>query len=495
MRIAYLLLCLRSPQAYYGVPEQDSIHLLNVATSSKQAQSAFFEPLSKAVKIGWFKDKCVSGVNSVTYDKNIECISGHSDAETQEGLNLILGIADEIDGFKSNQELLKTQRTNSSRNPSRSAESILELLESSAITRFPEVYKNVRISYPRYLGSMIQLLTKEAKEDIKEYGKNSKHYVSGPLATWEVNPLRKKEHFDEAYKKDPAGARSKFECKPARSQNPYFSNHVAVEACLKPQVPTAIAVDYTRSGEAWEPSYVFSPDLVPIRGARYSMHADLAVKGDRAGISMAHVAEYREFEESVKGEDGEPRPFLVSRPYVKVDFAIAFESDASLSPPREIQIRWARQLAFDLVKRGFNIRQFSFDNYQSTDSRQILESRGIPSKRISTDLSDDPWKTLRDMMYEDRCTIPFSTLLREELLSLTRLNNGKVDHLLGGSKDLADSVACAITGAIELGGRESANAEQAYYEPATFTVGPSMPSPIGSPRSMSLPIGMEEYLF
>lgn len=836
MRIAYLLLCLHSPQAYYGVPEQDSIHLLNVATSSKQAQSAFFEPLSKAVRLGWFKDRADPHVSTVTYDKNIECISGHSDAETQEGLNLLLGIADEIDGFKSKQELEKTQRTKSNRDPSRSAESILELLESSAITRFPEVYKNVRISYPRYLGSMIQLLTEEAKQDIRENGKKSKHYVSGPLATWDVNPLRKKENFDEMYKKDAASARGKYECKPARSTNPYFRNHPAVDACLvKSEVPE-ITIDYVRSGEAWEAEYLFHPSLVPIQGARYAMHADLAVRGDRAGISMAHVVKNVEFENIVIGEDGEELPFLESRPYVKVDFVICFESNITCEPPREIQIRWARQLCFELIKRGFNIRQFTFDAFQclsgdteiplldgttktmkelegqepfwvysindeghivpglctkawktnyredmveveldngevikctsdhlfmmrdgsykpaqelklddslmplyrkysklsyssepyeyirhpsplgngqhwrpthsmvshycygdmpkgwvthhinvnsqdnrpenlvqltneehsrlhremdggglfgdlwkdpewsakqkkiiaatqrekltgkfgkdakhynpeitfelivekyeecvfdgvtptraevqarvgcsqsplydrirgagfkswkdfrnsrevptystlaarksrakkienvgveeyrrlhnhkvvavrashpedvydlqvedyhnfatkagvfvhnSTDSQQSLNAKGIPSKRVSTDVDSVIWRTLQDMMYESRCIIPFSELLREELLSLTRLPNGKIDHLLGGSKDLADSLACAVTGALELGGSEGEEPERAYYEPARFVVGPMLRAPFSGPRDLGLPIGMEQYL-
>src|SRR5687767_6046070 len=33
MRIAYLLLCLVSPQEYFKMPEQDTIHMLNVASS------------------------------------------------------------------------------------------------------------------------------------------------------------------------------------------------------------------------------------------------------------------------------------------------------------------------------------------------------------------------------------------------------------------------------------------------------------------------------
>ena len=33
LRVAYLLLCLKSPQKYYAMPEDDSIHLLNIAAN------------------------------------------------------------------------------------------------------------------------------------------------------------------------------------------------------------------------------------------------------------------------------------------------------------------------------------------------------------------------------------------------------------------------------------------------------------------------------
>ena len=114
-------------------------------------------------------------------------VSGHSDADSQEGLNLLAGFMDEVDAFKSRAELAKL-RGNRLRESSTSAESVLAMLQTSASTRFPEVYKVVRISYPRYLGSTIQQLRARGEADIEEQGEASRHYVSGPKATWEVNP-------------------------------------------------------------------------------------------------------------------------------------------------------------------------------------------------------------------------------------------------------------------------------------------------------------------
>lgn len=494
MRIAYLLMCLKSPQRYYGLPEQDTIHLLNVASSSSQAQQAFFMPVVRAVKRGWFRDRCVPRQNVISFQNNIEAVSGHSDAESQEGLNLMLGIADEIDAFKSKKELA-VRKGASSREPTKSAEGILNMMRSSGVTRFPEVFKQVRISYPRYLGSTIQNLTKEARDDIKANPADSRHFVSGPLATWDVNPTRisGKEAVAGEYRDDPVMARSKYECKPARAINPYFRNHQAVDACFKSvnRMPVEVSYRIEDNGQrtVWVPHYYFSPDLYPVRGAIYSMHGDLAVQGDRAGIAMAHVAQYSEHPATAEDEDGATYQVMESRPHVKVDFVISYTSDAAARPPREIQIRWARQLCLELIKRGFNIRRFTFDHFQSMDSMQILESKGIESERVSTDLHEEPWRNLRDLMYEGRISIPRPAivdelnpplfLLRDELLSLTRLPNGRIDHPSDSSKDEADALACSVLGAIAAGGAEEESGDRAHFAPPEFSTGNMFTFPIG----------------
>jgi hypothetical protein len=734
LRVAYLLLCLKSPLDYYGMPEQDTIHMLNVASSSGQAQRAFFTPMTRAVTRGWFSDKADPLQNVIRFAKNLEAISGHSDAESQEGLNLILGIADEIDAFRS-QEELERYRGLQARDSTRSAEGILNMLRSSAKaqpldalvltpggwramgslavgealvdpegqpsevvgvfpqgvkpvyrltfsdgtsceatadhlwdveritrrlstermalrrrtvttadlrgrllrgvshpsylvpapglraqdldqgghrpldpyllglllgdgsmvkgspsfgsadqqlldeclsrlpvgvkpvrrrwrtgcwwydfvgvegrglgssgcnplitslrelglwggrawdkrvpesykwapadvrlavlqglmdtdgwagsragfcssseglrddvvwlarslgltvstgkpqetagrlayrawvvelsdvrvfrlsrklralsvsgrrgsglrrvvsiehvrdaecqcimvsapsqlyvtddftpthnTRFPEVFKTVRISYPRYLGSAIQVLTRQARKSIAKDPEGSPHYVSGPLRTWDVNP-RVQRHcskheeyrfdcggcqqackavFQDEYDEDPVMAAAKYECRPSHAINPYFANEAALEACeVKGSDP--LEVSYQTQGSTWAPQYRFAPELYPVRGASYAMHADLAVKGDRAGIAMAHVVRWVQVEHL--GHDEEQGDVVLNehRPVVKLDFVISYEADLAAEPPREIQIRWARMLCLELRRRGFNIRSFSFDGFQ-----------------------------------------------------------------------------------------------------------------------------------
>lgn len=504
LRIAYLLLCLKSPQRYYSMPEQDTIHLLNVASSSKQASRAFFAPMRRAVTRpgGWFRTQGVqikevgsstraqrdaqaaqALQDTIRFAKNIEAISGHSDAESQEGLNLMLGIADEIDAFRRRAELAR-YHTGSERDSTRSAEGIIDMLKGSSRTRFPGVFKNVYISYPRYLGSMIQVLEKEAREDNEAKGEKSANYVSGPYATWEVNPrVPGKEAFQDDYDKDPIFSAAKYECKPSRALNPYFTNVIAIEACEAEVERQPLKIDYklNATGTAWDVDWDFGSALRPIQGAIYAMHADLAVTGDRAGISLAHCmkqAEYTVLGQDEKGKDIELHEF---RPVVRVDFVASFSAKANVTPPREIQIRWARNLCFEMRRRGFNIRRFTFDGFQSTDSMQILEINGIESERVSTDMSEDPWRTLRDLFAEDRIEMPERESTHDELLSLSRMPNGKIDHPPDGSKDEADALAGAVLGAVLLGGMEDPDGRTAHLADNDWPMGiPVCDIPTGS---------------
>ena len=473
LRIAYLLLCLKNPQTYFGMPEQDTIHMLNVATSAPQAQQAFFTPMTRAVKSGWFADKCEPKMNSIVFAKNVEAISGHSDAESQEGLNLILGIADEIDAFRSKEELMRF-RSKQIREPQRSAEHILKMIRTSGRTRFPQTFKNVRISYPRYLGSTILRLADIAREDIEKRGDVSHHYLSGPLATWDVNPrVPNRSYFQDDYDEDPDMARAMYECAPSRATDTYFRNPDAIRAAITAdRQPIDVTYRLARfksevtgtTTESWEPEYHFAPDFLPILGARYCLHGDLAVTGDRAGLAMSHVSRWVSTDDSVTDEHGKVESLSYDKPVVKTDFVISYSAQLRDSPPREIQIRWARLLAFDLIKRGFNIVSFTYDGFQSVDSQQILNSHGVQSSRVSMDLNDENWKTWRDVLYEGRYEMPYSALLMDELLALSRFPGGKVDHVPGGSKDEADAVCGSVVGALIAGGAEDASGKIATFQ-------------------------------
>lgn len=377
VRIASLLSHMVSPQSYFNMAAFDSIQMLNVAATAQQARDAFFDPMKKLFQRNshlselFYGDDPAEGAHRIKLKKNIDIISGNSIAENQEGLNLIAACADEISAFKVAEEYKQTGDGRAARG----AAQIVGMLRSSSSTRFPKTYKVAQISWPRFAGDAIEKAVAQGNKSIKEMGEDkSPWFVSGPHATWEVRPNTTKADFQAHYDEDPEQADAMYACKPPKSTNIFIRDEVSIDAAFETVQEEPIQVDYywgpppakdiqnAPEGvvvqDGWQVKFTFSPSLKPRVGALYCLHGDMAIKGDRAGIAMSHVKSYRG-----EGED--------ERPMYKNDFTFTFESDLKVSPPREVQIRWYRQLIWELIERGFEIDTVTFDQFQclSGDTR------------------------------------------------------------------------------------------------------------------------------
>jgi very-short-patch-repair endonuclease len=94
-----------------------------------------------------------------------------------------------------------------------------------------------------------------------------------------------------------------YECKPVRATDPYFRNEQAVASVFREaSEPVAVSYDQEAVNGVWSPAYAWSDALVPMQGAQYCIHADLAVTGDRAGVAMSHVQTWNEFQVQELGE-------------------------------------------------------------------------------------------------------------------------------------------------------------------------------------------------
>lgn len=501
LRIVYLLLCLRSPQNYYGFPDSSLLHILNVASNSNQARQAFYEPMARASKRGWFAGKAVVRKTSISFDKGIEVISGHSKTENQEGYSLIASILDEVDSMDSIADMRGLGRRSS--NTSNTVEGMVKMLRTSSSTRFPRTYKAITISYPRTERGPIMRMVKEAKEEIAKIGRDSNMYYSGPYATWEANPLRTKEDFALDYARDPVEAAAKYECKPVGSTNPFFRDmEIFKKSIDRPEeaikvtyeLRTVVSEETGVETAQWEPIYEFADWFQPVPGALYAMHGDLAILGDRAGVAMSHVSEWVEKEITFVNEQNILETRTERLPIIKNDFTISYEAEIGSNPAREIKIRWARELAFELIRRGFNVARMTYDQFQSKDSMQILEESGIETDRVSTDINNNVWRTLKDVASDGRLRMADNPLLLGELKSLIDLGK-KVDHPPYEGKDLADAFACSIVGAIELGGEEDYGYEEVQAGDSIFNYGITasdlaLPSGFGVDLNNMLPAGL-----
>jgi hypothetical protein len=429
-RLAYLLICLKDPQKYLEIMPGDSINMLNVAFSAKQAQVIFFEPLKRMLeKSLWFRDKIRLTEDHIEFNKDINLYSGHSEQESMEGHNLLAAVLDEIAAFKTKAELELRQRR-SVRALEHSAEALDNMVTSSATSRFPYLHKIIYISYTRFKGDYIE---QKYDEGLK-FPKTS--FVSFG-ATWDVNPTKKREHFDREYEKNPENARAKFECDPPLATDAYFK-HLTPELIAK--VFPKLEPDLNPiGGTQYKP--MLKPWFRGIPGVNYYIHIDLGISNDRAGFALTHRAGTRTVEVRRQLDSGVILFEPVRLPLVVADLWFSW-----LAPPGgEVSLEGIREFLFELhLNRYCHLAKVTYDKFQSADSIQILVNRGIIAELLSVDRNTEAYDTLKEVTYGERLQAYYSEVGINELQRLNIVTGNKVDHPLTGSKDEADALAGAV---------------------------------------------------
>ena len=172
-------------------------------------------------------------------------------------------------------------------------------------------------------------------------------------------------------------------------------------------------------------------DMRMIKNPCY-IHLDLSKNTDRSGISCICISGRKD----IKSIDGK----LSSFPIYTHLFSIALEA------PRGDTIPYAKitQFLLWLRSKGFNIRGISRDQFQSEYMAQLLEDQGFDVSYRSLDRTPDGYIAFKSILSENRIDLLDVDLLQNELIHLQRDSlSGKVDHPIGGSKDVADSIAGA----------------------------------------------------
>ena len=409
----YLLHCLRDPLNYFGKAHGVYIDLLNLAVNAQQAQRVFFEPFKNLLlnspyfnEVGF--EPRVSEV--FFFSRPVRCFSGHSESEGWEGYEVLTVVLDEIAAFKTDAELKGVTRSKGS------ASAIYNMSKLSVMSRFPEVGKVILLSFPRYKGDFIEQRYYGAKEK-----KEPKTWFI-KAATWEVNPTIKREQLESEYIRNPVEARARFECEPPNMEDAYFRDPDLVrKAFMHEDNP----MDENGQFHNW-----FNGTDNQIR----FIHIDLALKRDRAALSLVHCLGFRE----VKTLNG-----VENLPIIKVDLVHAWEATIN----QEINFAAIRQMIVDLCRK-FEVAKVTFDRWQSIEMIQSLRSLGINADFHSVKKTD--YDTLMTAIYDGRLRGYWDELLvEEELLKLRLFSNNRIDHPSSGSKDLADAVAGATFVCIE----------------------------------------------
>lgn len=167
------------------------------------------------------------------------------------------------------------------------------------------------------------------------------------------------------------------------------------------------------------------------------IHLDLSLNTDNTGISGVAVSGRK----MIEGPDGKS----ISQPTFSHVFSI------SLAAPRGDKIPYAKITEFIcwLRRSGFNISRLSRDQFQSEYMAQLLEAQGFTVDKLSLDRTPDGYQAFRSILLEQRIEMLDYKKVQDELISLQRdAITGRVDHPIGGSKDVSDSLAGATWNAM-----------------------------------------------
>lgn len=250
-------------------------------------------------------------------------------------------------------------------------------------------------------------------------------------AVWQVRPAEHYSgvYFDHKHLSVPVEYERDFKADPTRAMRdlgacataalcPFFVDPSVVERA----VTVGLRHPFDSDGrlEEW---------FTPGNGLPRYVHVDLALRRDACGIAMAYCRE---------------DPNALGEPIAVVELMHRLTAP----PSGEINLSSPRELVLGLRRRGFEIAQVSYDGWQSADSRQMLERRGIPTRIVSVDRTLEAYETLREVAVDGRLEIYGYEPFLEEARRLELVEGRKADHPPGGSKDVADAVAGAVSEAI-----------------------------------------------
>ena len=409
----YLLHCLRDPLGYYGKATGIYIDLLNLAVNAQQAQRVFFEPFKNLLLSSpWFNEQGFEPrVSEIFFfSRPVRCFSGHSESEGWEGYEVMTVILDEISAFKTDNELKGDIRSKGS------ASAIYNMSKLSVMSRFPEIGKCILLSFPRYKGDFIQQRYDSSIE------KNEPKTWAIKAATWEVNPTIDRHQLESEYIRNPIEAKARFECEPPHMEDAFFRDADLVRNAFN------VSEDPMEQDGSYKKWFNGSDDFTRF------IHVDLALKRDRAALSMVHCPGLKEINTGLGVEN---------LPVLNVDLVKSW----SAAPGAEINFASIRALIIDLCRR-FSVGIVSFDQWQSVEMIQSLKAMGINADFHSVKKTD--YDTLMTSIYDKRLRGYWNHILVEdELLKLKLINGIKIDHPTSGSKDLADSVAGAVFQAVQ----------------------------------------------
>jgi len=349
---------------------------------------------------------------------------------------------------------------------------VLNLLRSSATSRFGNAWKGFLLSFPRYPDD-IDFTTIQLNKCGNLGGPNPTMYGSRH-PTWEVAPTNrftggtftfdrvlegKHVKFDNVpvmfkpeFDSDPYEALAKYGTIVLRSKHRWLSDLTTLGHIMGPRHPIfetqTIIVQDNPDNEAGVSLYrgigkeIVSWDIsIPNRRLPFVIHIDLGLKQDSAALMIGH-GEPTMVQVNVLDADGTPRVDAVTGEFVSQEESILkVIEDAHIvwkpEPETPVSTHNVERIVLEICQE-LRVVYVSMDFWNSARLVESLKRRGIPTEQHNIDRYD--YNNLRRSLSAGYVDLLQSTLLWDELTNLED-DGQRVDHPVKGSKDLADCLA------------------------------------------------------
>lgn len=435
----YKLMCLKDPAEYFGKPAGDSIDIVNMAINAKQAKRVFFDGLVTRIKRApWFAGKFHPKMDEIQFDKNITVYSLHSSYEAAEGLNIIIAVLDEIDGFEIDGQ----------------ADAIYKALAGTVSSRFSDVGKVICLSFPRSKDGFMmrqynEAVLPEAKDvvvfehtfklnselpDGEEgnefsitweeeivHGYKFDNFFALKAPTFRVHPDKNIDEYMMDFYKDEEDTLMRVCANPPESgSNSFFKNHEKLHRIFKEENKNGY-----RDGEI---------KTEPDPTKNYYIHIDLSKVHDRTVVALGHV---RGWEQVQMGTlQTEPAPFI------EVDLLRVWEPTKA----NPVDHNEVMQFILELCRK-FRVQLVTFDQWGSANMIEYLTGVGIRAEKKS--LARPEYQEFGLVVGDERLAGPYDERLLDELKHLVILQDGKVDHPKKNHNDISEAICGVIRNCVE----------------------------------------------
>jgi len=461
------LLCLEDPQGHYRLQKSAKIVGVLMNSTKDAVEQVNYDPLISLIRRSpFFVSKFNNSTKTSLFVKNID-ITTTTRKRGLVGLNAITFLVDEIARYDSIQKGLAKElvtealnRVNSrfllggDRWPS--CPSIISSADTdgSIIADLMKMAKGGELGIDPDKIQRIQAARYEVKAGVTDYsGKTFKVFLGNMTAepfmikTPEDLEMAKKlasdpkeirevpvEHLPEFSIDIYSGIRDVMGISISADRSFFYSKDMLRQVMNVTSFNTDV-IELPNGANLIDLFNIESLDIL-LPGAQRVIGMDIALNGDRFGLSMGHIHSFK--------ENGNEREYEIM-----IDFAVGMIP----SPEQKIKLSDIRKFIYDLHDRGISIDLVVSDGYQSTDMLQTLNDNGYSAVQHSVDLKKDSYFEFRNYVMENKIFIPNNGILFREFINL-RENAKKIDHPIWnpngtkGSKDIADAVVQVVWGLV-----------------------------------------------